>query len=392
MKKSILIISLFAFIGCEKATIIPESSYDCSLSYPDNSDEHPKKEKFEAKLKEVLQIFPGMQVAVRSKDGNMWMGAQGMADIPNEIPFENCTKTMVGSISKIHTAVMIMQMHEEGLLSIEDPIKKWIDADLVKEIENGDVITIRQLLMHTSGIKDYLGTKHHINAVNIPNLKLSPKEKLAYIFGKSADFTPGAKYGYSNSNYVLLGLIIEKLREMPLHIAEQTYITALLGLFNTEVGTIENPIPSGTARPYLAYTDGEEFIDVMQFAVSDGATGDGGVATNMQESLLFIEGIFNHLLVSEETVDLMCNERVNENDKSLFSDETWYGLGLEQYESKHGYAYGHTGSTSAYWSFLVHFPDSGVTLSVASNSTTKDDAKTKKALVMIRDLVDILFE
>ena len=77
--------------------------------------------------KEIEQIVPGVQVAVRSKNGDLWFGCQGLADIPNEVPFQKCTKTMVGSVSKMYTAVLIMQLREERILSIDDLISNWLD-------------------------------------------------------------------------------------------------------------------------------------------------------------------------------------------------------------------------------------------------------------------------
>ena len=240
--------------SCQKDPIINPNIYNCTLAFTDNSSSHPKQAQFETAMKKIEQLVPGVQVAVTSKDGNTWLGSQGMADIPNQAPFEKCTKTMVGSVSKIYTAVLIMQLQEDSILSINDPISDWIDSDIVSEISNADMVSIKHLLMHTSGIKDYLGVKFQLDALNTPNFKLTPSEKLKYIYGKSAEFNTGEKYGYSNSNYVLLGLIIEKARNMSFKSAIEVYVNDPLGYINTKAGTPNNPIPTGTARPYLALT------------------------------------------------------------------------------------------------------------------------------------------
>lgn len=392
MKNIFILALIILFTSCEKAALVAPSVYACDLAFTENSAVHPKSNQFEAAMEKVEAYVPGVQIAVRSKDGKVWLGAQGLADIPNKVPFEKCTKTMIGSVTKIYTATLIMQLQENNILSIEDPISKWLDAAMVEEIKNADKVNIRQLLNHTSGIRDYLDTEHHINALNTPNYKLSPTEKLAYIYGKSADHAPDAQYTYSNSNYVLLGLIIEKARAMPYHEAVATYINAPLGLQHTTAGTTENPIPTGTARPYYAVRNGK-YTDIMPFSVSDAATGDGAIATNMQEALIFIEGLFNHTLVAQETMTQMLEEDVEREGPALFGTSKSVGLGLVKIvNEKYGSVIGHGGSTSAYWSQLFHYPESQVTIAVAFNGDTEQDYEYEQLLQMILEVVDIAFE
>lgn len=391
--KNIFILALIILCtSCEKAVLVAPSIYACDLAFTEDSAAHPKSSQFEAAMEKVEAYVPGVQIAVRSKDGQVWLGAQGLADIPNQVAYENCTKTMIGSSSKMYTATLIMQLQEDNILSIEDPISKWLDAAMIEKIENADQVNIRQLLNHTSGIRDYLSVEHHINALNTPNYKLSPAEKMAYIYGKPADNAPDAHYTYSNSNYVLLGLIIEKARAMPYHEAVVNYINAPLGLQNTVAGTTENPIPTGTARPYFAVRNGK-YTDIMPFSVSDAATGDGAMATNMQEALLFIEGLFNHTLVSEETLTQMMEENVKMESPDLFGEGKSAGLGLEHIvHEKYGSVIGHSGSTTAYWAQLFHYPESQVTIAVAFNGDTNQDYEYEQLLQMILEVVDIAFE
>ena len=391
--KNILILALVILLSsCEKAPIVAPSIYACDLAFTENSIAHPKAGKFQLAMEEIKGYVPGVQVAVRSKDGNVWLGAQGLADIPNKVPYENCTKTMIGSASKMYTATLIMQLQEDNILSIEDPISKWLDAAMIEQIENADQVNIRQLLNHTSGIRDYLSVEHHINSLNTPNYKLSPTEKMAYIYGKPADNAPDAHYTYSNSNYVLLGLIIEKARAMSYAEAIVNYINTPLGLQNTLAGTTENPIPSGTARPYFAVRNGK-YTDIMPFSVSDAATGDGAMATNMQEALLFIEGLFKHTLVSEETMTQMMEENVKMEGPDLFGEGKSAGLGLEHIvHPQYGSVIGHSGSTTAYWSHVFHYPESQVTIAVAFNGDTNQVYEYEQLQKMIITMVDIAFE
>jgi len=178
MKKILMLACLLSIMACQKEDPIRDISiYECNLAFAEDSDNHPKAARFESAMEKVKSIVPGVQIAVRSKDGNVWLGAQGLADIPNQAPFEKCTKTMVGSLSKIYTAVTIMQLQEDNILSIDDPISDWLDATMVSEIANADKSTIRNLLNHNSGIYDYLTVEHRVNSLNIPFFQLSPEEK-----------------------------------------------------------------------------------------------------------------------------------------------------------------------------------------------------------------------
>ncbi len=390
--KYIIIVALATFfIACQKDPIISSDTYACHLAFPENGLVHPKNDQFEEAMKKVQKLVPGVQVAIRSKDGNLWLGSQGLADIPNNIPFENCTKTMVGSVSKIYTAVLIMQLQEDSVLSITDPITNWIEADIINGLRNAELVSIQHLLKHTSGIRDYLNNEIQIDFVNNLNLKLTPREKLKYAYGKSPEFAPDEKYGYSNSNYVLLGLIIEKARNLSYKEAIDAYINKPLGFLNTEAGTPKNPIPTGTARPYLALQNGK-YSDIMEVSVSDAATGDGAIATNAQEAIYFMEAIASNTIISKISKKMMLDQRTELGYQRLLGKDNWYGLGLEQSENINGFAFGHYGSTSAYWSQLFHFPENNVTFAISFNGDTEQEKEYKQLQDFIIEMINIAFE
>ncbi|MEO1448144.1 MAG: serine hydrolase domain-containing protein [Bacteroidota bacterium] len=366
MKRILYILLLLPFCwACDEAPVVDPVTYDCALNFPNEGANHPKASVMSQALAEHVEVNPGIQVALRTEDQLIWTDAYGKADIPNNVALEACTPTMVGSISKVFTGVLIMQLHEEGILSVEDPARDWLDPELVDNIENLDQATIRQLLNHTSGIFDYLGAEQFVTALNEPPLLESQFDKLRFAYGRKAYHPVGEKHTYSNSNYVLLGLIIEKGRNMPLWDAVRMYITEPLGLGQTQMGTHDDPIPAGTARPY-ALSQGR-YRDLMPHAVSDAATGDGGIASNMQELMIFAEGIFDGTLMKQETMELMIGNPVemglDQTDFSEWDDER-YGLGIARFNTPYGTAYGHTGSTSSYNAFLWYWPDTGASLAI----------------------------
>lgn len=388
----------FAFIflstlnACEKAEIIPPATYQCSLSFTDQSMHHPKQAEFQAALDEAAQFTPGVQVAIRTPDQLTWTGAAGMADIPNQIPMLACQQTMVGSISKVFTAVLILQLQDEGVLSISDPLSQWLHTDIIGKIENAEEVSLQQLLDHTSGIRDYLSTEQFINAVNTPNFRETQEEKLRYVYGKKAHHAAGTAYSYSNTNYVLLGLVVEVARQMPLWDAVEQFITQPLGLINTRMGTHNAPIPNGTARPYLA-TRSDKYRDIMHIAVSDAATGDGGIVGNAQDINAFMEALFNGQLLSNDALQLMTGSLVAVGEEADFPqwDNEQYGLGISLFRTPYGDAYGHTGSTSAYNAYLFYFPEQAVTVSIAYNGSSYDDKIEKHKRILRERLFELVF-
>jgi len=387
MKKSIVFICLtiMAIAACEKPIILDSRIYDCELSIIDNSDTHPNAQRLQAELDKLTEIIPGIQAAIMTEDDVIWSGASGMADIPNGIEMQACTKSMVGSISKVFTAVLIMQLEEEALLDISDPLSDYLAASLIDEIPNANEVSIQNLLNHNSGIPDYLDAGFHIDAVNEANYILTQEEKMKLLHGSKSEFPVGERYSYSNSNYVLLGLVIESLRQMDLWTAVDTYIAQPIGLKNTLCGTEEQPIPTGTARPYLAV--GSNFIDIYQNSVSDAATGDGGIAANAQDLVIFLDALRNESLISAATYQKMEDLRIPIND-----DNEFYGLGLEFVETDYGTAIGHSGSTSSYFAIALYIEEEDSTVAFCVNGIIQNEDTFVKIIEFGEALMDISFE
>lgn len=382
----IVLFCLLTFGACQEPQVTLPSVYDCEMTFEDDTQAHPHAAAFQAELDKVTELLPGMQASIFSADG-IWSGASGMADIPNQVAMEPCHKLMVGSISKVFTGVMILQLQEEGILSVEDKLSDWLDQSLIGTIENANDVTLRQLLNHTTGIKEYLDADNHVDAVNIPFYQLTQTEKMELIQGKNARFAPGEKYEYSNSNYVLLGLVIEKARNMPLWDVVRIHITEPAGMSNTVMGTHDMPIPTGTARPYLS-TGGYKYFDIMQNSVADAATGDGGIASNMQDLIIFMNALFSNTLMSQESFDQMQTLTVTFNDGNA-----QYGLGLETFETDNwGTIIGHGGSTSSYSSFFFHFPEYEGTLAFSTNCRYDKNEVNDAVNTMRNNILEIAFK
>ena len=387
----ILILIVFPLACAEPDSVAP-ATYSCSLSFSESSTTHPQSDRFQMALDEVAKNVPGTQVALRTSDGEAWAQAAGMADIANGVSMESCHKMMIGSISKVFTAVMIFSLQDEGLLSIEDPLSKWIAEEIVNELENADQVSLKQLLNHTSGLADYNNTQFNLDATNRPFMKLSQEEKLEYAYGESATHAPGTDYAYSNTNFVLLGMAAEAATGKSQASILQEYIFSPLNLTSAAYGTQEEPLPSGVVRPYVSIQEGTYF-DSKHLEVADANTGDGGVALHMQDLRTFAEGLFGGKLLSEEAFDQMTTSTIgrskDEQDYEDFTSEST-GLGIDIYQTSYGEAYGHTGGIFGFNAYLLHFPERNSTLAIAYNGNEERGGDYKSDFR--KEMLALMFE
>ena len=368
-------IGLVLFVSaCAKTDPIPPATYTCSDVITHVGDQHPKANELNALLDKQLPQFVGVQVALTDASGQRWSGARGMADIQADVELLTCHRIPIASISKTITATVILQQVDDGLLTLEDNVSDYLPVSLIGEIDNASESTLRQLLNHTSGIPDYLTTKQFLNSLNEPYLIETQREKLKYAYNQSATNGIGEKFSYSNTNFVLLGLIAEVVDAKPLWEVIEDRIAQPLGLANFAMGTERDPIPDDVARPYLALND-DKYIDIISFAVSDAATGDGGILTNMLELNTFMEALFSGSLLSQNSLNEMTSNFVDVPEEQ--ADFDWpnegYGLGISRWNTPAGLAYGHTGATGSYLAFSLYYPSSEVLLSYVTTSVNNSD-------------------
>jgi D-alanyl-D-alanine carboxypeptidase len=187
---------------------------------------------------------PGAIVGVRTPQGT-WIKAYGEADPVGHTPMTADMHTRIGSITKTFTGTVILQLEEQGKLSVDDAIDKYVTG-----VPNGNVISLRQLANMTSGVSSYTENKAFwAKLTDMPETVFRPEELLAYGVSESPIFEPGARFDYSNTNTILLGMVIEKVTGKPVADVFKERILDPLRLNNTSwPGTspdIPAPYPQG---------------------------------------------------------------------------------------------------------------------------------------------------
>ncbi|KMN66414.1 D-alanyl-D-alanine carboxypeptidase [Bacillus cereus] len=229
-------------------------------------------------MRDTLKLgYPGI-LAKTSESGKTWSYAAGVADLSTKKPMKTDFRFRIGSVTKTFTATVILQLAGENRLNLDDSIEKWIPGVIQGNGYDDKQITIRQLLNHTSGIANYTRSKDF----NMMDTKKSYTAEGLVKMGISMppDFAPGKSWSYSNTGYVLLGILIEKVTGNSYAEEIENRIIEPLELANTFLPGNSSVIP-GTkhARGYIQLDGASEPKDVTYYNPSMGSSAGDMIST-----------------------------------------------------------------------------------------------------------------
>jgi len=278
------------------------------------------------------------------KEGTIVYSKQvGYSNIDSKQKIDKDTKYRIGSISKVFTATLILKAVEDGKIALDVTIDKYFP-----EIENVDRITISHLLSHRSGIHSFTDNKSEF--LSYHTQPKTEKEMLEIIAKGGSDFKPDEKAAYSNSNYVLLSYILEKLYKKPYARILEDEITQPLNLTNTFFGSKIN-LENNECYAYR-YDKKWKKTNETDPSIDMGA---GGIVSTPTDLIRFAESLFNNKLLSAESVAKM----------KTIQDK--FGMGLFKTEYYDKVSYGHNGEIDGFISVLRYFPDEDYAFAITSN-------------------------
>jgi len=385
MKKVLTILLLFGLLSCEKDSAYPESFYACSGEISLDNPGHPRASVLQSILDDMAASgIPGVMLTVHDSVNGFWSGSSGYADLASGVNMLPCQRTRVGSTVKTFTAVSVLLLQEEGKLSIDDPVTDYLSSSELKGLQNADKCTIRQLLQHSSGMFNYIqNLKFQTASLNDLPKVWTPGELLLYARGKDAYFAPGTDVLYSNTNYVLLGMIIEEVTGRPYDEFFRERIFAPLGMVFTGCAATD-PVPYGLVRGYVDFYSKKDLINSTYYSGWDYYTADGGLISNAFDLNLFMTRLFSGDVLSQASLNEMLSWQT---PKETYGDgfETDYGLGIFRIHTGNGMAYIHSGDAIGYFATMIYFPQQKVTLTWAANGNYgKLDAITQSKEAMER--------
>ncbi len=330
---------------------------------------------------------PGVSAAILFPDGRMWTGVAGVADLATERPLTAATPFALASVSKTFLAAEILALAGEDLLTLDASV-----AALLTEVQVGGLlidpaITIRQLLDHTSGLRDYLADRALDKAVRAdPTAVWTPDRALAYAGTPVAP--PGTRYHYANTNYVLLGLIAEQLTGRSLAAEFRSRFFEPFGLTSATYQGLEPPVSElPTAYRYSSGallaepTDVTDGTDIRPFtAITTAAGAAGSVASSAQDLARWARALYGGYALSEAAVA----EMVGDADRTAALRPGYpYGLGVQVFWIDGRISFGHSGRLVGARSVLRWFPDEGLAIAVLTNQSRFDPAPILRDLFAV---------
>ena len=288
------------------------------------------------------------------------IAVRGLADINNNIPAKTDDRYRIASITKSFVATLMLQLVEEGLVALDDPIADYLPDEIVKRVENADSATIRQMLQMTSGIYSYTDSDAFADAVyDNPSYMWTVAETITFVYDEEAYFPAGEGYEYSNTNFNLAQIIIESVTGETLAQELQANIFDPLGMDSCFLET-----PDKFAQNMVrGYDYDEDYEDVTE--INDGiGLGDGGIVCSAQDLAKFPTGLVNGLL-SEDSLDAMF-DTVDDGYGGQ------YGLGIGYDETDFGTMIWHDGATSGFQSSMQYLPDEDLVVVVLTNDFTSE--------------------
>ncbi|HEY4322881.1 MAG TPA: serine hydrolase [Mucilaginibacter sp.] len=288
--------------------------------------------------------FSGV-VMVADKGIPIYEKAFGYADREWKLPNTLETKFEIGSLTKQFTAAAILQLVEQGKLSLDDKLTAYFPG-----YPNGDMITLHMLLNHTSGIADYTGLPAFYPR---HTLALQRDSVIALFKNQPLAFAPGTKWSYSNSNYFLLGCIIEKVTKKPYDTWLYENVIKKASIKNTAINRIDS-ILAFRARGYSMSKKGEwrnTGYFSMEFPFSAGA-----IISTAEDLYKWQNALFDGKIISAQMVTKMT---------SPYKGSYGYGLRIDTFA--HHLRVSHSGGIPGFSSFMSRFPSDGLTIIVLSN-------------------------
>jgi len=283
------------------------------------------------------------------KDGNaVYTRAIGHSQISEteKKPLTAANRFRIGSITKMFTAAMILQLVEEEKLKLTDTLDKFLP-----QVPNAQRITIAQILAHRSGIPNVRREQGDQKKVN--TIPMTKDEMLALIVKGTPDFEPDTKHRYSNSGYQLLGLVLEKLTGKPYREALEARITSKIGLKDTYMATGNIDVNKNEALTYIHF--GGDWRPVAETHPSILFSA-GAIVSTPGDMAKFIQALFDGKIVSKESLAQM--KTIRDGD----------GFGMEPFTFAGKTFYGHTGGGDNYGAWLAYEPEEKLAVAYATNA------------------------
>ena len=314
--------------------------------------------------------FPGATLGFVLPDGRAGSVSVGVSDLELKKPLVPSDRMPAGSIGKMFVAAVALQLAQEGKITLDEKIEHWFGADpWFPRLANAHDVTLRMLLNHTSGIPEHEETaQFRKDLVANPNQTRKPEELIAYILDKRALFPAGKKWSYADTNYILVGMIIERVTARSLYSemarrlltplklnntipSDQRVLPGVIPGYSKEIGQLINK-----KGPYTKMIGPDGLIINPQWEWAGG-----GLASTPEDLARWVKALFDGNVLEKAFLDQMTAGVKSEKDLK-------YGLGVVINSTRSGELYGHDGVFPGYISVVKYSPQHRVAVAIQFNS------------------------
>ena len=317
--------------------------------------------------------YPAVLAAVTDSKGESAGVAVGKGNLETGQAPPMDGEVRIGSNTKTFVAVVVMQMVQEGKVGLDEPIETYLPGLIKGEGIDGSRITVRQLLQHTSGLPEYTDTTPGSGDIfQVKDHYIPPRDLLDTALGKPAQFEPGAQWKYTNTNYLVLGMLVERVSQRPVGEQIDERIVKKLGLSHTYFPAPGDRSIKGT-HPQGYHLSAEGKLEDITEMDPVWGWAAGAMVSTPSELNTFFQAVFDGRLLTQSSIDEMKNGAVDAS--SYLGPGTVYGLGLiGRSLSCGGTSWGHGGTIHGYQTDNAVGPDgTAVTVAVTALPTAIAD-------------------
>jgi D-alanyl-D-alanine carboxypeptidase len=323
-----------------------------------------------------------VSAAVEFSDGTVWTGVSGLADVGAERPVTPDTAFSYASMTKTFVAALVLDLAADGRFDLETPV-----VELLPDVAVDARITVHHLLDHTSGLHDYFLAPGIDPALQgAPAAVWTAQQALTWV--RRPYFAPGTGWRYSNTNYLLLGLIVERITGTDLATALRTRFLGPLGLRHTYVQGLEGPAGpvsrgyrfrgADIAAPPIDLSDGSS---IMPFtSVVTAAGGAGAMAGTAADAAHWARLVYGGDVLDPESLALMVGDV---EVVAGYRPPVPYGLGVQAFTIDGHPTLGHSGRFLGFRGAMRYVADEDLSVAVLTNQSRADPGAIVRALIAV---------
>ncbi|MEV0320360.1 serine hydrolase domain-containing protein [Streptomyces sp. NPDC050658] len=280
---------------------------------------------------------PGVTVQAVDRHGP-WNSAAGIGDLEKNTPRGSHDHYRVASVTKTFTATVLLQLAAEGEIDLDDTVGRWLPGVVEGHGHDGDRITVRQLLNHTSGVFDVLadpGMQEKYFTEKLLEHRYdtwTPEEEVAIAMRHKPDFKPGKGWNYSNTNYILAGMIIKKVTGHSYADEIRARVIEPLGLEHTSLPGTDASMPQPSSRAYLKLSDAPDakLYDLTEFNPSIANSAGSMISDSADLNRFYSALLRGELLPKKQLAEMKTTVPAGDDGRRR------YGLGLERVKTSCG--------------------------------------------------------